>query len=646
MHALILQGTQSGGVDPRSLELTDFENVVDTYPLVLDYAVPTLLTLDTFQNDPVFYDVDLELVVVTELTLTLFTNTPETYDVELQLLPFTAVNAETTALLAAYTGTYSTTDKLQIDTLITELKDAGVWSELDWYGNAHWAVNEHDALLNWVNPAQTLTKVGGAFWTQGVGLTGVNPAINSGRYKSGWNIASGPNAAATDFAMFASVTDIFAPQNNMLLMGNYDLVSSQLDGSYIILSPPANAGLAGANVAGGFGNQGYTIGTGVGVWGASHNGGTITVVKNGSQVDSEASTGSASFHSVEGICVVGVPPSSSAARSFGGTILYWGWGAHLSAAQFGSLETAYQTSLEPPEVGGPPDFPLDDIEGSIFAAYALRRLLSSYTGPLIRVRRNNDDAELDIGYDGNGVVDIAAINTFRGAATGVDIKRFYDQSTAARHLTQPPTNSNNPRVYESGAFLTVPNGQPRAKYSDNHFNHSTTVTWGGATALTWIAALMHVAAFGGGTSDDEVMIFRTAATNGNAAGLDAMYAGSNAQDWQTHDFVVVGGGKTSTNAPRAIAQGPYSAADAAVVVWDANLSSSRVRIGKDGVTQTLRASSLGNVNIPTSGTDFVLGSNWEPFKGNISECVLFAADLQDDADYAVYRANVMTFWQT
>ena len=85
----------------------------------------------------------------------------------LTALPFEPVNDETDALIAAFTGSYTTTAKRQIDRLITELKSAGIWSKLDWYGNALWATTEHDALLNWTNPAQTLTKVGGASWIAG-----------------------------------------------------------------------------------------------------------------------------------------------------------------------------------------------------------------------------------------------------------------------------------------------------------------------------------------------------------------------------------------------------------------------------------------------------------------------------------------------
>ena len=47
---------------------------------------------------------------------------------------------------------------------------------------------------------------------------------------------------------------------------------------------------------------------------------------------------------------------------------------------------------------------LDEYSGAA-AAYSVRRLSSSYTDGLIRVRRSSDDTEQDIGFDSNGDLD-------------------------------------------------------------------------------------------------------------------------------------------------------------------------------------------------------------------------------------------------
>jgi hypothetical protein len=54
---------------------------------------------------------------------------------------------------------------------------------------------------------------------------------------------------------------------------------------------------------------------------------------------------------------------------------------------------------------------LDEYSGAV-AAYSVRRLSSSYTDGLIRVRRSSDDTEQDIGFDANGDLDSTALLAF------------------------------------------------------------------------------------------------------------------------------------------------------------------------------------------------------------------------------------------
>ena len=75
--------------------------------------------------------------------------------------------------------------------------------------------------------------------------------------------------------------------------------------------------------------------------------------------------------------------------------------------------------------GGAPPLILDQISGSEFA-YSFFKLKTAYLGNCIRVRRDNDNAELDIGFVSN-YIDTAAMLTFVGANNG-RIVTFYDQS--------------------------------------------------------------------------------------------------------------------------------------------------------------------------------------------------------------------------
>ena len=73
--------------------------------------------------------------------------------------------------------------------------------------------------------------------------------------------------------------------------------------------------------------------------------------------------------------------------------------------------------------------PLDAYEGISTGAWSLvRRLLTSYTGNLIRIRRTSDSVEQDFGPLANGRLDVAGVLTFLGGGSGV-VTTVYDQLT-------------------------------------------------------------------------------------------------------------------------------------------------------------------------------------------------------------------------
>jgi hypothetical protein len=96
---------------------------------------------------------------------------------------------------------------------------------------------------------------------------------------------------------------------------------------------------------------------------------------------------------------------------------------------------------------------LDTYTGAAAAYSAARRLSSTYTGSLIRVRRSSDNAEQDIGYDGSNVLDESALTTFVGANNGF-VTTWYDQSGNGRNATQA-TASNQPRIVNSGTIEKI-----------------------------------------------------------------------------------------------------------------------------------------------------------------------------------------------
>ena len=79
------------------------------------------------------------------------------------------------------------------------------------------------------------------------------------------------------------------------------------------------------------------------------------------------------------------------------------------------------------------------LPGAPLAVYSLRKY-GSYAGPCIRVRRETDNAEQDIGFNG-AALDIAAAQTFAGVLTRLRVAKAYDLTGNANHATN--TNPAN-----------------------------------------------------------------------------------------------------------------------------------------------------------------------------------------------------------
>jgi hypothetical protein len=87
------------------------------------------------------------------------------------------------------------------------------------------------------------------------------------------------------------------------------------------------------------------------------------------------------------------------------------------------------------------------------AAYSTRQVRNAYTGFCIRVRRSNDNVELNIGFTVSGQLDTAALLDHCGANSGF-VTRWYDQSGNGLHLVQDTTTSQ-PRIVNAGVLETL-----------------------------------------------------------------------------------------------------------------------------------------------------------------------------------------------
>lgn len=118
----------------------------------------------------------------------------------------------------------------------------------------------------------------------------------------------------------------------------------------------------------------------------------------------------------------------------------------------------------------------------LIAVSTTRKLISTYSGDCILVRRGSDNAQLAIGYIGASM-DTAALLNFIGGSDGYIVTK-YDNSSNGQDATEN-TAARQPIIVQNGELITV-NGLPCEYYQPSPNTSLTTVNavnWG-ATART------------------------------------------------------------------------------------------------------------------------------------------------------------------
>lgn len=102
--------------------------------------------------------------------------------------------------------------------------------------------------------------------------------------------------------------------------------------------------------------------------------------------------------------------------------------------------------------------------GSAAGAWSVaRKLRADYSGSAIRVREDGGDTETDIGFDVNGDLDTATMETHCGPNNGF-IVTIYDQSGNTRPLTIA-TTTKQPQIVGSGSTIVNAGGIPYADFN-------------------------------------------------------------------------------------------------------------------------------------------------------------------------------------
>jgi hypothetical protein len=160
-----------------------------------------------------------------------------------------------------------------------------------------------------------------------------------------------------------------------------------------------------------------------------------------------------------------------------------------------------------PAVGGGFTGPMDAFAFP-WRAYSLRRLLSVYTGPLVRVRRSSDDTTLDIGFNLDGSLDTVDLLAFVGANDGF-VDRWYDQTGGGAHLEQGTTTAQ-PAIVTAGV-VNLLDGLPAVTFDGT--NDYLTVASSGLYAAG--AATMGIV-FSGASAANSVVVGESNNSGGGA----------------------------------------------------------------------------------------------------------------------------------
>lgn len=111
----------------------------------------------------------------------------------------------------------------------------------------------------------------------------------------------------------------------------------------------------------------------------------------------------------------------------------------------------------------PPTLPGDFGPGA-HVAYSLRKVISTYSGPVVRVRRSSDNTTIDLTAD---QITDGTLTAFVGAGDGF-VNILYNQTaTTSRDLNQG-TTFNQPILVEAGVIYTE-NGKPSMKFDGSRF---------------------------------------------------------------------------------------------------------------------------------------------------------------------------------
>jgi hypothetical protein len=296
----------------------------------------------------------------------------------------------------------------------------------------------------------------------------------------------------------------------------------------------------------------------------------------------------------------------------------------------GTLSITGQVSATPPlpalsfagSLQGSP--PLDSMPAPAACFSVGVRLLTSYTGPLIRVRRGGTGGESDIGFNAQGKLDTAALNTFLAGVAGV-VVTVYDQSGNGRHWTQA-VQANQPILFTVGPGQVVIGTSPAMSNVGSALQLARPDAFGlsGATAVTIASVWTRDSAIGGSSMGPAVL--GNTAVNGQSI---AVYA--NASD--TNLRIGIGGAARDFTSP-SLTAGPNNT----IIRMAAGVGVGSATCRRNGTNLTQSAVISGSNTLSLSNTSAVWGTNGGTnLGGRLGSLAVWASSISD-SDCAIWDA--------
>jgi hypothetical protein len=127
--------------------------------------------------------------------------------------------------------------------------------------------------------------------------------------------------------------------------------------------------------------------------------------------------------------------------------------------------------------------PIADTYTSPYAGYSVRKLISSYSGSAIRVRKDGTTEEQDIGFDANGNLDTSSLLSFVGSGDGV-VTKWYDQIGSSDAVQA--TASEQPLIVSAGSLVTI-NSKPAIQFDGEDDDFHNVFNAGGQTDMAFFS---------------------------------------------------------------------------------------------------------------------------------------------------------------